>query len=121
MSYTGALTPLTIWSDPIAGAPVVVPAPVVARATGDLSEFGGAWRLFGTVVQAGSPDVNVWRRVRLFDLRSGALVRETWSDPITGAYAFEGLASRDYVVESYDHTGTHQGVISVKPTLDPMP
>lgn len=75
--------------------------------------FGGPGRIASTVeVKATPANTLVRRRVRLFDERSGRLVRETWSDATTGAYAFEGLALRKYTVISHDHTGAHRAVIA---------
>lgn len=44
------------------------------------------------------------RRVRLHDRRTGILLRETWSDATTGAWAMHGLAlGRDYIAYALDH------------------
>jgi hypothetical protein len=53
-------------------------------------EDGGQHRIVGTVKVKGSPNVPVHRRVVLINERSRRIVRETWSDPVTG-YAFEGI------------------------------
>ena len=51
-------------------------------------------------------EVPVWRRVRLYDERSGNCLRETWSDATTGAYRFDYIdMERVYTVLSYDHNG----------------
>lgn len=69
----------------------------------------GPGRLVGTTVAAGSP---VMRRVRLFDLSTGRLVRETWSAADTGVWQVDGLAlDRDYFVVAHDHTGLRDAVI----------
>lgn len=54
-------------------------------------EFGGAGTVYGTTEIKGTPDRPTKARVRLFRDRDALLARETWSDPITGAFAFEGL------------------------------
>ena len=65
----------------------------------------------GTVKERpnGAPEgseVPVWRRVRLYDERSGNCLRETWSDATTGAYRFDYIdMERVYTVLSYDHNG----------------
>ena len=65
----------------------------------------------GTVQERpkGAPEgseVPVWRRVRLYDERSGNCLRETWSDATTGAYRFDYIdMERIYTVLSYDHNG----------------
>ena len=92
------------------------------RATRDLSETGGDGRIAGTVKVDSTPDFPLWRRVRLFVKRDGRLVREQWSDPVTGAYAFEYInRALQYVVIAHDHTGVYQAVVSDTPTVDPMP
>jgi hypothetical protein len=67
-------------------------------------EDGGTLRIAGAVKIDGSPPVPVRRRVRLYHQLSGRLVRETWSDATTGAYAFEKLAPAEYEVRANDHT-----------------
>lgn len=71
--------------------------------------FGGLLRIVGSVKN--TPDMPVRRRVRLHEQRSGRVVREVWSDAVTGAYAFERLAAGTYYVTSFDHTGAYGGVI----------
>ena len=84
-----------------------------------------AWRsdqgeISGTVAIAGPPDKPVRRRVRLYDLLSGALLAETWSEALSGAYRFDRLRRRDarYFVLAHDHTGIHNAV--VKDALVPV-
>lgn len=59
------------------------------------------------------------RRVRLVRESDGMVVRETWSDSLTGAYAFEGLRT-DYVysVISYDHLHDKRAEIADGLTLE---
>ena len=112
MTYAGALRTITIFADPIAGAGTwgLLPA---GAATRDISDLGGNGRIAGTVKIDSSPDYPVWRRVRLFDKRDNRLVREVWSDPVTGAYVFEYINPvRLYVVIAYDHTGQYNAVVS---------
>ena len=72
---------------------------------------GGAGFIAGTVKERpkGAPEGSeapVWRRVRLYDERSGNCLRETWSDATTGAYRFDYIdMERVYTVLSYDHNG----------------
>ena len=72
---------------------------------------GGAGFVAGTVKERpkGAPEgseVPVWRRVRLYDERSGNCLGETWSDATTGAYRFDCIdMGRIYTVLSYDHNG----------------
>lgn len=50
------------------------------------------------------------RRVRLCDQRNGRLVREQWSDPVTGLVTFEHLREGPWVLYSLDHTGEFEAV-----------
>lgn len=84
--------------------------------------FGGVGQIVGTVKQKGSPDAPLHRRVCLIDEPSRSLIRETWSDAITGAYAFPNVAMRStYTVLSYDHTGSYRAVIADKQIPELMP
>jgi hypothetical protein len=75
-------------------------------------EFAGTFSISGTVAIDDSPDVPVMRRVRLYDRYSGGLVRETWSDPVTGAYSFLQLPNdRTFFVLSHDHTDFYNATI----------
>ena len=50
-------------------------------------------------------------RVRLFRQRDGLLARETWSDPVTGAFAFDGLDdSQQFVAMAEDGSGVYAPV-----------
>ena len=61
----------------------------------------------GTVTLNGVPGA---RKVRLHTLNNGRLVRETWSDPTTGAYRFERLKDQSYYVWSEDHMRVYDPV-----------
>lgn len=123
MIYSGRLRPIMIFETPLpAGAPTVRQAPQTLYRTRDLSEFGGAGRIAGTVKVDSTPDYPVWRRVRLFERRDNRLVRETWSNPVTGAYGFDYInPARLYVVVSYDHTGVYNAEILDAVTPELMP
>lgn len=43
-------------------------------------------------------------RVRLFDKRSGRLIREAWSSD-DGAFSFNHIAYREYFILMHDHLG----------------
>lgn len=48
-------------------------------------------------------------RVRILDAASGRLVRETWSDPVTGAWSVSGLAlGREYIQLGTDPSGVYE-------------
>lgn len=121
MVYAGALNTIPIFADPISGPASgrLLPGMDTTR---DVGEHGGAGRIAGSVKVDSSPDYPVWRRIRLFDRRDNRLVREVWSDPVTGAYSFEYINPvRLYVVIAYDHTGAYNAEIRDAITPEPMP
>ena len=79
----------------------------------------------GTGIISGTVTINTIpgsRRVRLFDLKSGRLVREAWSDPATGAYQFVHIdRHRDYFVLVHDHLRIYNAVVADLVTPEPMP
>ena len=84
-----------------------VPLPVDLR-------FGGRATIAGDVAvkgQGGAPDLPVRSRVRLFRQRDGLLAREAWSDPATGAFAFDGIdESQQYIALAEDGSGVYAPV-----------
>lgn len=75
--------------------------------------YGGRGTVYGTVKNKGTPDSPVYRRVRLIRDRDGVCVRETWSNAVTGAYAFTNVDEAErYTVLSYDHTGNYRAVVA---------
>lgn len=87
----------------------------------DVSVTGGPGTVTGTTKNTGTPPTPVRRRVRLHEQSSGRIVRETWSDAVTGAYTFTGLRLTRYYVTAFDHTGTYGGVIETDVQPEPMP
>ena len=85
---------------------IVTPLPTRRNDT----QFGGPFRVQGTVAIAGTPDVPVSRMVGLFDKRTKRIVRSAWSDPTTGAYTFNYVAYGPWTVISWDHTGEYNAV-----------
>ncbi len=83
----------------------------------------GKHRIAGTVKEEGSPDNRpVSRRVLLIDQRANIVVRETWSDPITGAYLFDYLnPDIQYLVISFDYKQNFRAVVADNLTAEPMP
>ena len=74
---------------------------------------GGNGKIAGTVAVKGSPNTPVQRRVRLFDERTGLLVREMFSDPATGAYEFLYISmDHKYTVVSYDYANNYRAVLA---------
>jgi hypothetical protein len=75
--------------------------------------LGGNGKLTGTVAVKGSPNIPVQRRVRLFDERTGLLVREVFSDPVTGAYEFLYIGTEHpYTVVAYDYANNYRAVLA---------
>ena len=74
---------------------------------------GGNGRVAGTVKIKGSPNSPVQRKVRLIDEFTGLMVREVFSDPVTGAYEFL-YVGRDhkYTVVSYDWANNFRAVLA---------
>ncbi len=54
-------------------------------------EFGGPGTIYGTTKTKGTPNAPTKSRVVLLHQRSKLPVREAWSDPVTGAFAFTGI------------------------------
>lgn len=83
-------------------------------------EFKGRGRITGTVKN--TPATPVRRLVRLYREPGGLLVKSTWSDPLTGAYTFDGLAMHyRYTVVSFDHTQTFRAVIADRVLPEAIP
>lgn len=74
----------------------------------------GRGRITGTVKEKNTPaNTPLKRRVVLLSMPGSRAIRETWSDPTTGAYEFTEVAmDRVYTVVSYDHTGIYRGVVA---------
>lgn len=113
MVYAGIFRPLMLFEVPNYGPAAATQHIGNPLSTRDLSDLGGQGRVAGSVKNLGTPDFPVWRRVRLFDRRDGRLVREVWSDPVSGSYSFDYInPARKYTVIAYDHTGQYNAVIS---------
>lgn len=54
-------------------------------------EVGGGGTIYGTTKTKGTPNLPTKARVVLLHQRSKLPVREAWSDPVTGAFAFTGI------------------------------
>lgn len=77
-------------------------------------EFGGSGRIWGTTKikgAAGTPDAPAKSRVVLLHQRSKQPVREVWSDPITGAFVFEGIdTTQQFLTLAEDAAGNFRPV-----------
>jgi hypothetical protein len=83
---------------------------------------GGNGRIVGTVGIKGSPNTPVQRRVRLIDEKTGLLVREVFSDPVTGAYEFLYVAmDHKYTVMTYDYENNYRAVVADNITAEFVP
>lgn len=71
------------------------------------TEDGGNVNIVGVVTVDNVP---AKRKVRLFCLQSGRLIRETWSDPITGAYAFNNVKNQLYFIWGEDYTKVYDPI-----------
>ncbi len=81
------------------------------RAVAD-TEFGGFGRIWGTTKTKSSPaNLPTKARVVLLHQRSKLPVREVWSDPITGDFAFEGIDTRqEFLTLAEDAAGNFRPV-----------
>ena len=102
------------------GAAVAASGPVQAQSSGLMSvvavardvETGGVGRIFGTTKAKGAPsNLPTKARVVLLHQRSKLPVREVWSDPITGDFAFEGIDTRqEFLTLAEDAAGNFRPV-----------
>ena len=71
-------------------------------------------RIWGTTKikgAAGTPDAPAKSRVVLLHQRSKLPVREVWSDPITGAFVFEGIdTTQQFLTLAEDAAGNFRPV-----------
>lgn len=73
------------------------------------SEDNGHYRIHGTVTIEEEPQR---RRVTLLLRRNMRVVAITWSDPITGEYAFEGIKDDDYCLVCDDYGRTYNAAVA---------
>lgn len=91
------------------------------RSSGDLG-VSGRGGIAGEVEVSGTPDTPIGRKVRLHASAGGAPVRETWSDPVTGAYAFGDLDPRQsFYLIALDFEHNYNAVIkdNIVPEVTP--
>ena len=76
--------------------------------------YGGIFRIAGTVAEKGNPtNLPLRRRVLLLDERSQLVIREVWSNAVTGAYEFRGIRNDiAYTVVTYDSAKNYRAVIA---------
>jgi len=64
-----------------------------------------------TTKNIGTPNAPVRRRVCLYDQLTGRILRELWSNALTGEYQFKALRVGTFFIISFDHTGTYNGEV----------
>ncbi|ODV42268.1 hypothetical protein AWV79_28250 [Cupriavidus sp. UYMMa02A] len=80
--------------------------------------WGGTGKIGGVTTINNTPGS---RKVRLFDARSGLLIRQTWADA-NGNYVFPNIdPSRLYFVVGHDYQMVYNAVVQDRITPDPMP
>ena len=86
------------------------------------TEFGGLYRIYGTVARKGTPaNVPLKRRVRLHRSKDGYLVRETWSQA-DGSYEFKEISGRyEYDVIAWDHEMQDFSTVANNQLAEAMP
>ena len=83
---------------------------------------GGDGIISGTVKLTGTPNTPAHRKVRLLRDYDSRLMRETWSDPVSGAYSFSGIdRTVNYTVLGIDYTHNFRAVVADNLTADKMP
>lgn len=91
-------------------------APAALRAaTARDVEHGGLGTIYGTTKTKGTPNLPTKARVVLLHQRSKQPVRETWSDPVTGAFVFTGIdTSQQFLTLVEDAAGNYRPVAASK-------
>lgn len=86
-------------------------------------EHGGPGTIYGAAKTKGTPaNTPTKARVVLLHQRSKQPVRETWSDPVTGAYAFAGIdTSQQFIVLAEDAAGSFRPVAANRLTPQVLP
>ena len=98
-----------------------------ARTIGSLAtardiEFGGPGTVYGTTKTKGAPNLPTKARVVLLHQRSKQPVRETWSDPITGAFAFPGIdTTQQFLTLAEDAAGNFRPVAASRLVPEVLP
>ena len=86
-------------------------------------EHGGQGTVYGTTKTKGSPaNTPTKARVVLLHQRSKLPVRETWSDPVTGAFAFTGIdTTQQFLTLAEDAAGNFRPVAANRLTPEVLP
>ena len=93
-----------------------------ALATARDVEVGGPGAIYGTTKTKGTPNQPAKARVVLLHQRSKLPVRETWSDPITGAFAFTSIdVNQQFLTLAEDAAGNFRPVAANRLTPEVLP
>ena len=86
-------------------------------------EFGGPGTIYGTTKTKGTPsNLPTKARVVLLHQRSKQPVRETWSDPVTGAFAFTGIdTNQQFLTLAEDAAGNFRPVAASRLVPEVLP
>lgn len=85
-------------------------------------EHGGPGTIYGTTKTKGTPNTPSRARVVLLHQRSKLPVRETWSDPITGYFAFTGIdTNQQFLTLAEDAAGNFRPVAANRLTPEVLP
>ena len=85
-------------------------------------EFGGPGTIYGTTKTKGTPNQPAKARVVLQHQRSKLPVRETWSDPVTGNFAFTGIdTTQQFLTLAEDAAGNFRPVAANRLTPEVLP
>ena len=86
------------------------------------TEHGGPGTIYGTTKTKGTPNQPAKARVVLQHQRSKLPVRETWSDPVTGAFAFTGIdTTQQFLTLAEDAVGNFRPVAANRLTPEVLP
>lgn len=84
--------------------------------------FGGPGRVYGTVKEKNTPaNTPLHRRVLLLDEATRIVIRETWSDPVTGNFEFPYLRMGvPFTVLAYDYVHNYRAIVADNQLAEPM-
>lgn len=86
------------------------------------TEHGGPGTIYGTTKTKGTPNQPTKARVVLQHQRSKLPVRETWSDPVTGNFAFTGIdTTQQFLTLAEDAAGNFRPVAANRLTPEVRP
>lgn len=84
-----------------------IPAKLASAKNASLCAFVGTYTVSGVLTVENEPRS---RKVRLHNLKTGELIAQMWSDPVTGYYEFNQLELIEYYVWSEDYTRIYEPV-----------